>query len=35
MLNARGGTAQAEAPGEVPKDGWRDILITVVVEQAK
>lgn len=35
MLNARGGTVQAETPGAVPKDGWRDVRITVIVEQAK
>lgn len=35
MLNARGGTVEAESPGAVPMDGWRDINVTAIVEEMK
>jgi hypothetical protein len=35
ILNARGGTVQADEPGGVPKSGWSDVTVTVIVEQRK
>ncbi|MGW4100621.1 hypothetical protein [Mycobacterium sp. NPDC004974] len=33
MVSAMGGTTQADEPGGVPKKGWADTVVTVVVEQ--
>ncbi|OBG41233.1 hypothetical protein [Mycolicibacter heraklionensis] len=33
MVSAMGGTTQANTPGGIPKKGWTDTVVTVVVEQ--
>lgn len=33
MVSAMGGTTQADRPGGIPRDGWTDTVVTVVVEQ--
>jgi hypothetical protein len=33
MVSAMGGTTQADEPGGIPKKGWSDTVVTVVVEQ--
>lgn len=33
MVSAMGGRSQSETPGGIPKDGWTDTAVTVVVEQ--
>ncbi|MBN3458255.1 hypothetical protein JNN96_29880 [Mycobacterium sp. DSM 3803] len=33
MVSAKGGTTQSDEPGGIPKDGWTDTVVMVVVEQ--
>ncbi|TXI62490.1 hypothetical protein [Mycolicibacterium mageritense] len=32
-VSALGGTTQSDKPGDIPKKGWTDTVVTVVVEQ--
>lgn len=33
MVSAKGGTTQSDEPGGIPRKGWTDTVVTVVVEQ--
>ncbi len=35
MVSAKGGTTQSDGPGGIPRGGWTDTVVTVVVEQLR